>query len=67
MFHANVEIGEDYVTIFDSYGNELLHWIEDEWTEDPSVTLAIAQAIHTYHTKGEDAIKSIISKGKEGI
>jgi hypothetical protein len=54
-----VTITKDSVTVSDSIG-EIVHWIEDEWIEDPSVTTAIANAINIYYTEGPDAVRKLI-------
>lgn len=42
-------ITEDSVTI--SHNNEeIVHWVNDEWEEDPSILPSIANAIHIAHT-----------------
>lgn len=56
-----IEIGEDHVTISDAQG-EIVHWVEDEWIEDSAVTLAIANAIHIYHTTGPMTLRAMIAK-----
>lgn len=48
-----IDIGKDYITIYDHEGTELVHWVEDEWIEDPEVVISIANAIHLFYTKGE--------------
>ncbi len=39
-----VEITEDTIGIYDGVV-ELVHWIESEWIEDPSVVISICNAI----------------------
>jgi hypothetical protein len=45
-----VEIGEDFVTIHDNEG-ELIHWVEDEWVEDSTLVVSIANAVLLAVTK----------------
>lgn len=45
MNHLIVEIFTDQITIKTRNGNEVVHWVSDEWEEDPSITPAIANAI----------------------
>jgi hypothetical protein len=56
-----LEIGEDFVTISDEFG-EIVHWVEDEWIEDSSVVISIAVAIRMYYEQGTDAIRSTVGK-----
>lgn len=35
---------------------EVVHWVEDEWKEDPTIITAIANAIHMAHTEPERLI-----------
>jgi hypothetical protein len=45
-----VEVLEDEVTI-SCDGYEVVHWIKDEWIEDPEVVVpAIAHAVHLAYT-----------------
>lgn len=60
-----ISIGEDHVTISDAQG-EIVHWVEDEWMDDPTVTLAIANAINIYHTTGPMILRAMIGKRLEG-
>lgn len=55
-----VDIGEGYVRIYDKNGNEIVGWIEDEWTEDPEAVESIAMALKIYYEDGEAALIAII-------
>lgn len=35
---------------------EVVHWVEDEWIEDPTILPAIANAIHLAHTAPDKLI-----------
>lgn len=59
-----VDIGQDYVTISDKHG-EIVHWVEDEWIEDPSVTISIASAIQIYYQQGSKELRAILDKEVE--
>lgn len=48
------------ITINDRKGNEIVKWVDDEWIEDPSVTVSIANAINIIYTEGEDTLKQTI-------
>jgi len=39
-----IEFGEDYVSISDEQG-EVVRWVMQEWVEDPTVVLSIANAV----------------------
>lgn len=39
-----IEFGEDFITISDNKV-EVVHWVQNEWEEDPSVVFSIANAI----------------------
>ena len=62
-----VEITEDSVTIRNEQGKEIVHWIEDEWKEDPSVTLAIANAITMFYNQGPKAVLDCIYKNNNTL
>jgi len=45
----SVDIDKDEITIScDEY--EVVHWVKDEWTENPMIVTAIANAIHLAYT-----------------
>lgn len=74
MFH--VEIDGEYgdkdcsITLVDRHeftlsppvDDELIHWISDEWREDPSLVVVIANAIRIGYTEGPDAIRERLKK-----
>ena len=51
-----VEIYPEEITISLEDGTEVVHWVEDEWLEDPTIVPAIANAIHLAHTAPDDLI-----------
>lgn len=55
-----VEILSDEITIYDDLGCEIVHWVEDEWKEDSSVALCIANAIKVYYTMGAEYLKLLV-------
>lgn len=62
---GGVQVEDDSVTIYDEHG-EIVHWVSDEWDQDPSVTVAIANAIKLYYEKGPSAIRKLIGKEVRG-
>ena len=40
-----IDICDEEITISTSDGLEVVHWIKDEWEEDPSIVPSIANAI----------------------
>ena len=56
MIVLTVDICEDEVTIYTEDGTEVVHWVCDEWIEDPTIVPSIANAIHLAHT---DPVKLI--------
>jgi len=42
--HDMVDIGKDHVTVNDARG-EVVHWVDDEWKEDPEVVPCIFNAM----------------------
>lgn len=64
LSRMRAEIGADYISILYDDGDEIAHWIEDEWIEDPSVTLAIARAIVLAYTR-PDQLLAIVHGLKE--
>ena len=52
-----IEISEEEITIKTKRdGIEVVHWVIDEWEEDPSILPCIANAIHMAHTKPDELI-----------
>jgi hypothetical protein len=45
-----VDIIPEEITVYLEDGTEVVHWVEDEWKEDPSIVTSIANAIHLAHT-----------------
>ena len=45
-----IDICTEEITISMRDGTEVVHWVEDEWIEDPTIVPAIANAIHLAHT-----------------
>lgn len=58
---GGVSIGPDYVTIFDQ-GEEIAHWIEDEWMQEPELATTIANAIRMYYVKGPAYMRQLLNK-----
>ena len=52
-----VDISADGVYIDQEDGTEVVCWTEDEWMEDPSVTICIASAVHMAHTEPDELIR----------
>jgi hypothetical protein len=52
-----VEIEADYVAIYLPNGAEIVRWVDDEWLEDPSLTITIANAVKLAYTDPEYVIK----------
>lgn len=51
-----IEILQEEITISLESGVEVVHWVEDEWIEDPTILPAIANAIHMAHTTPDKLI-----------
>jgi len=54
------DMGDGSITLHDHRGMELVHWTEDEWKEDPTIVMAICNAIKMLLTEGEDALKKFL-------
>ena len=52
-----VDICKEEITISTENGLEVVHWVEDEWNEDPSIVPAIANAIHLAHTNPYELVR----------
>ena len=50
-FPLVITVKMDTISVHTFDGLEVVHWVEDEWLEDPSITPAIANAIHLAHAK----------------
>lgn len=63
-----VELAGEYgdpdteVTLYDD-DDELVKWVSDEWREDPSLVVVIANAINIGHTEGAAAIRRRLADG----
>lgn len=53
---SGVQVTSDSVTVFDENG-EIVHWISDEWEDDPSLTIPIANAINIYYAEGSHVLR----------
>ena len=51
-----VEILEEEITISLEDGTEVVHWVEDEWLEDPTIVPAIAEAVNLAYTNPQGLI-----------
>ena len=51
-----VEILEEEITISLEDGTEVVHWVEDEWLEDPTITPCIANAVNLAYTDPQGLI-----------
>jgi len=52
-----IEICPEEITISTKRDNiEVVHWVEDEWIEDPTIVPAIVNAIHLAHTNPDELI-----------
>lgn len=45
----HVDITEDSIRIYDGLGTEIVGWTETEWKDDPTIVIAIANAINLAH------------------
>ena len=52
-----VEVCEEEITISTEDGLEVVHWVCDEWEEDPTIVPAIANAIHLAYTDPKELIR----------
>lgn len=57
-----IEMTEDALHIYDENGEEIVCWVEDEWIEDPTVALSMANAVHIFHTQGPEYLKTILNE-----
>jgi len=55
--HAKIE--PDTIRIYDEHQNEIVGWHEDEWKEDPFVTMSIANAIKMAYEEPELLISTL--------
>lgn len=56
----SVEIHSDEITVYVKQKGcvfEVVHWVKDEWVEDPFVTVQIAMAIHLAYTDPARLVK----------
>jgi len=61
-----IEFSKDSITIYiQGGGPELVTWTKDEWIEDPSIVLSIANAIKMYYTDYDRLVK--ICAPSEGL
>jgi hypothetical protein len=56
----DIEFGKDFIAIYDRHG-EVVRWVMQEWIEDPSIVLSIANAVRIASV-GKD-IRGIIEGG----
>ena len=59
---AMIVFGEDYISIQDAEGIEIVHWHQDEWREDSKMVFLIANAIKVFYEDGEQKVIDVISK-----
>lgn len=57
-FH--VEVKPSHIRLLDSE-EELAYWDRAEWVEDPSLVVAIANAINIGHRDGPDMIRRLLA------
>ena len=55
------DITEDYITIYEGKGYEVVHWNREEWEGDRFVCEAIAEAIYLSQTD-PDTLDYMLSK-----
>ena len=51
-----VEVMPTEITISMPDGVEVVHWVNDEWEEDPTIVPAIANAIHLAYYDPEELV-----------
>jgi hypothetical protein len=54
--------GDKEITITFMSGAEIVHWIEDEWVEDPQVVFSIVEAVRLAGTEGAHAVERKVRK-----
>lgn len=54
--NAQIIVGHGAVTITDAEGYEVAHWVEDEWTEDPTIVEDMVQAVALAAVHGLSAL-----------
>lgn len=52
-----VEIDPEEVTVFLPDGREVVHWVNDEWEEDPTIVPAIVHAVIMAYEDPDTLIK----------
>lgn len=57
-----IRIDPDMVIICDDNDEEIVAWTENEWIEDPTVTIAIANAIHMFYTEGPEYLRACLAE-----
>ena len=61
MTQVRVDIGADHVALFDR-DQELVYWTQQEWEEDPSLVITIANAIRILYEEGGQGIRDRIGE-----
>ncbi len=57
---TKIEISDDYIAIIHRK-EEVVGWHKDEWNEDPSIVVSIANAIHLAH-KDIHELRNLVGK-----
>lgn len=52
-----VDVSMDSITISTLDGIEVVHWVDDEWMEDPSIVPAIANAMRMAYEEPETLLE----------
>ncbi len=55
-----VDIHPDSIVLMDEKG-EIVYWDKQEWIDDPSLVLSIANAINQGHVNGGSAVRLLIN------
>lgn len=59
---GGVYVGPDCIAIY-GVEKELVYWHQDEWLEDPTVAVSIANAIRIYYEEGAQTLLEVIGRG----
>jgi len=50
--------------IYGGNGKEIMSWTEDEWKDDSTVPVAMANAVKIFYEKGEEALRKLCGRPK---
>lgn len=62
---GRLDINEDYITVYDQDGEEIVCWSQEDWIKDPTLVAKIAQAIDSFYKMGVENVKAQYRKESE--